>query len=221
MKTLTVTENIIQRLRVDITTGELLPGQKLNEIILRTKLDVSSAPLREAFRLLEKERLVSNIPRKGCYVSEISTEDCRQIYRVREMMECFAVDLIKEKKIRDLSEVETSLEIHSDLYFPEKADTYEKFEFVKKIFNFHFKLVEAAGNSELNRLYYEMFPKLARYQYLYMYNYEPALVSEYGGEHKQILNHIEKGDYSPAKRLLKSHISRFARFVESRIKMKE
>jgi len=208
-------------LRSKIITGELAPGQKLNEIILRTKLDVSSAPLREAFRLLEKERLVSNIPRKGCYVSEISTEDCRQIYRVREMMECFAVDLIKEKKIRDLSEVETSLEIHSDLYFPEKADTYEKFEFVKKIFNFHFKLVEAAGNSELNRLYYEMFPKLARYQYLYMYNYEPALVSEYGGEHKQILNHIEKGDYSPAKRLLKSHISRFARFVESRIKMKE
>ena len=221
MKTLTVTENIIQRLRVDITTGELLPGQKLNEIILRTKLDVSSAPLREAFRLLEKECLVSNIPRKGCYVSEISTEDCRQIYTVREMMECFAVDLIKEKKIRDLSGMEASLEKYSDLYFPEKADTYEKFEFVKKIFNFHFKLVEAAENSELNRLYYEMFPKLARYQYLYMYNYEPALVSEYGGEHKEILNHIEKGDYSPAKRLLKSHISRFARFVESRIKMKE
>ena len=221
MKTLTVTENIIRRLRVDIITGELLPGQKLNEIMLRTKLDVSSAPLREAFRLLEKERLVSNIPRKGCYVSEISIEDCRQIYTVREMMECFVVDLIKEKKIRELSQVEASLEMHLDLYFPEKADTYEKFEFVKKIYNFHFKLVEAAGNSELSRLYYEMFPKLARYQYLYMYNYEAALVSEYEGEHKQILDYIKKGDYSAAKRILKSHISRFARFVESRIERKE
>ena len=221
MKTLTVTENIIQHLRVDIITGELLPGQKLNEIMLCTKLNVSSAPLREAFRLLEKERLVENIPRKGCYVSEISTEDCCQIYKVREMMECFAVDLIKEKKIRDLSEVETSLEIYSDLHFPEKATTYEKFVFVKKIYNFHFQLVEAAGNAELNRLYYEMFPKLARYQYLYMYNYEPALVSEYGGEHKEILHHIASGDYLAAKRLLKSHISRFARFVKSRIERKE
>ena len=51
-----VKEGVFQYLRVHIFSGDLKSGQKLNEIELASKLNISRAPLREAFRLLENDR---------------------------------------------------------------------------------------------------------------------------------------------------------------------
>ena len=86
MKTLTVTQNITQYLWTRIISGEYKPGQKLIENNLASLLEVSTAPVREAFLILEKEQLVAKIPRKGCFVTEVSMEDCRQIFQARLMI---------------------------------------------------------------------------------------------------------------------------------------
>ncbi|MBW2123631.1 MAG: GntR family transcriptional regulator, partial [Deltaproteobacteria bacterium] len=64
-----VTKSLVDYLRTQIITGNLPPGQKLNEIRLSSDLGVSRPPLREAFRILEHDRLVASIPRKGTYVT--------------------------------------------------------------------------------------------------------------------------------------------------------
>ncbi|UCB51463.1 MAG: GntR family transcriptional regulator [Deltaproteobacteria bacterium] len=43
---------------------------------LSSNLGISRPPLCEAFRVLENEYLVLSIPRKGCYVTQVSMEDC-------------------------------------------------------------------------------------------------------------------------------------------------
>jgi DNA-binding GntR family transcriptional regulator len=50
-----VTQSVAQYLRENIFSGELAPGQKLNELELSSRLGVSRPPLREAFRILENE----------------------------------------------------------------------------------------------------------------------------------------------------------------------
>jgi len=109
MKTKTiisVSEYLINYLRNEIITGSLAPGEKIKEYQLSETLDVSRPILREVLRTLESERLVDIIPRKGSYVSTISLEDFIELYDIREMIECKAVDLLKHKKIRTIPKMD-------------------------------------------------------------------------------------------------------------------
>jgi DNA-binding GntR family transcriptional regulator len=198
-----VKEGVFQYLRVHIFSGDLMPGQKLNEIELASKLKISRAPLREAFRLLENEHLIVSIPRRGCYVSELSLEDCKEIFQVREMIECFAVDLLKVKGITALPKVSLFLEKTANLPMPDLSDPYEKFEYVKNLLHFHIKLVESAGNSKLNYFYQTIFSSLARYRSTY--NPETGLAIKSHKDHNQIIKLIENKDYDHAKEIIKSH----------------
>jgi DNA-binding GntR family transcriptional regulator len=221
MRSLTLAENLVQFLRVGIITGELRPGQKINEMALASSLEVSSAPLREAFRVLENEHLIESVARKGRCVSKVSLQDCHELYQTRMMMESFAVDLLESRNIRDLSQADSSLALTQNLRMPTGPDPNGRFEYVKAVFDFHFKLVESAGNTQLIRLYNSIFSKLARYQYMYMYAYDPEIVSNYTEEHKQILDLIRNGNYSRVKEVLGAHIAKFVQLIDERIKQME
>jgi DNA-binding GntR family transcriptional regulator len=58
-----------------ILSLELQPGEFMSIGSLASQLDVSRTPVREALLLLEKEGLVSLVPHKGAYVSELSVRD--------------------------------------------------------------------------------------------------------------------------------------------------
>ncbi|MEE9612195.1 MAG: GntR family transcriptional regulator [Desulfatiglandales bacterium] len=214
-----VKEGVVQYLRAHIIIGELIPCQKLNEIELSSRLGISRGPLREAFRLLENEHLVASIPRKGCYVTEVSMGACRELFEAREMIECFAVDLLKERGIRDLPAVAEALEASADLPTPSDSDPYDKFEYLRAIADFHIKLIESAANSLLNHFFRTIFSSLARYQSMYVY--VPGLMNTSQEEHKEILTLIKEGDYAQAKRALSLHIHKFIAFIEEKIGMHE
>jgi len=93
-----LTKSVLEYIRNHIITGELVPGQRLNENDLAARLKVSRPPIREAFRVLESEHLVVSVPRKGAYVTELSADDLVEVYQTREMIECYAVELLKRKK---------------------------------------------------------------------------------------------------------------------------
>ena len=215
MEIIGVTESAVQYLRVHIITAELKPGQKLNEMELSSRLDISRPPLREAFRILENEHLILSIPRKGCYVTEISMEDYRGIFEAREMIECFAIDLLRAKNIRDLPHVASAWEVTADLPAPTSSDPYEKFNYLKAIANFHIRLIESAGNARLNRFYYSIFSNLARYQDMYIYI--PGLADKSQEVHGRVLDLIKRGNYVEAREIVRAHINSFHKFIEKGI----
>jgi DNA-binding GntR family transcriptional regulator len=215
MQIKSVTETVLEDLRVKIIVGELAPGSKLNEKELSSNFGISRAPLREAFRLLESEHLVVYYPRKGSYVTEISIERCREIYQVRTMMECFSVDLLKAKGIKDLPKVESALEETVNLVMPSSDDVYNKFVYLKAIANFHINLVEAAENTQLTYFYHSIFPNLARYQSIY--TYMSGLMNKSYQEHEKFLRLIKNCDYDEAKNYLKCHIDKFVKIIEDKI----
>jgi DNA-binding GntR family transcriptional regulator len=216
MEIIGVSESALKYIRVHIITGTLVPGQKLNEIELARSLGISRAPLREAFRILENEHLVVSIPRKGCCVTGLSMQDCQDIFGVRTMMERFAVDLIESRGIRELPNVEKTLEKTAELRNPENADAYGKFNYLRSIADFHIKLIEAAGNRKVNQLYNAIFPSLARYQSLY--TYMPGLMEESQKEHEHFLKLIKRGKYPAAKESLSLHINKFIPLIEEKVR---
>lgn len=85
-QTLSVT--IAEAIRYKITIGELTPGQRLSEATLSEELDISRNTLREVFRVLTQEGLLTYAPNKGVFVSVPDMAAVIDIYQVRRLIEC-------------------------------------------------------------------------------------------------------------------------------------
>lgn len=94
--------NMVYRdLKEKILKNKLLPGDKLIEMEIASKLDVSRTPVREALKKLEKDGLVTSFPRKSYIVSKISVKEAKNLYIVRKSLELLCVELLAEKGLTD------------------------------------------------------------------------------------------------------------------------
>ncbi|QFU87264.1 GntR family transcriptional regulator [Amycolatopsis sp. YIM 10] len=84
-------ERVAGVLRTRISEGFFLPGARLSEHDIGAALGVSRNTLREAFRLLTHERLLSHELNRGVFVRMLSRDDVVDLYRVRKLIECAAV----------------------------------------------------------------------------------------------------------------------------------
>jgi len=210
-----ITETLVDHLRSQIITGEISPGQKLNEQQLSSHLGFSRPPLREAFRTLEHDHLIVSIPRKGTYVTSLTIEDFEEVYETREMIECYAVDILRAKQIRSLPQVASALAASSRLSMPQNDEKERKLEYFNALVNYHIKLVEAAGNGRLIHFYNTISFNLARYQFVYFY--VPGTSEHSITDHQKILDLILSGDYSEARECLRAHIRHTADVLRRRI----
>src|SRR4051794_5516695 len=71
--------------------GLLKPGSPLREQPMVDALGVSRNSIREAFRLLAREGLVTHEMHKGVVVKRVDAGDVRDIYRTRAVLEPLAV----------------------------------------------------------------------------------------------------------------------------------
>ncbi|SPJ32552.1 GntR family transcriptional regulator [Kushneria phyllosphaerae] len=78
----------IRRLLVE---GAFTPGQRLSEVALCERLGVSRNTLREAFRTLAHEGLVTHQPHRGVFVTSPDAASIVEIYRLRRFIECRAL----------------------------------------------------------------------------------------------------------------------------------
>jgi DNA-binding GntR family transcriptional regulator len=216
IETLSVTNSIVEYLRGKIIIGELPGGQRLNENQLAPKLGISRPPMREAFRILEHEHVIVSIPRKGVYIKELSINDCQEVYQMREMLECFAVDLLKAQNISSLPEVSSALTSESGLLIPPDDDQDQRLKYLKIFADFHIKMVEAPGNNRLDYFYKSIQSTLYRYQFMYLSL--PGAGPHSFEEHHHILNLITAGAYDEAKKSLKAHIDRMFELLVGKMK---
>jgi DNA-binding GntR family transcriptional regulator len=196
---------VTEYLRNQIVTGKLVAGQKLNENDLASNLGISRPPIREAFRMLESEHLVVSIPRKGSYVSEVSMGDLQGLCEVREMIECYTIDLLKAKNVRALPEVNLALEEASRISLPSIDDPAGMLHYHKVFAGFHTKLVESAGNYRIIHFYKATTSNLARYQLMYLFI--PGSGRHSLQDHQEVVDFIRMGDYEKAKECLVNHIN--------------
>jgi len=205
-------------LRGRIISGELPPGQKIHENEFASRLQLSRGPLREAFRILEQERLVVNLPRKGTFVTELSREDLEEIYQARRMIELTALDLLQEKGITELPSVAKALREAEALRTPNDSDQDEFLVFREKITDFHTRLVMEANNSRLSHYYQTLYFSLARYQYLQIQLNIPEGYERPTETHHKILALVNAGRHQDAKVVLLDHLQNAQRTQEDALR---
>ncbi|RCW22509.1 GntR family transcriptional regulator [Ciceribacter lividus] len=80
-----------------ILKGEIEPGERLSEVALSERLDVSRTPLRSALQKLEQEGLVTLIPSGGYAVRSFSRQDIVDAIELRGVLEGTVVRLAAER----------------------------------------------------------------------------------------------------------------------------
>lgn len=132
-----------------IVSGELAPGDKLNEPPLAERLGISRPPLREALRTLESEGLLEQSPRRGYRVVSMTETDINEIYSLRRALEMFALDYLFAKK--DPSTYAALDPIMKAMRSAAKRG--DQAAIVQTNIDFHTALVDAAGHRRLSDTY--------------------------------------------------------------------
>ncbi len=95
-------------IRESIFEGRFAPGTPLPEAALSAALQVSRNTIREAFRTLTGEHLLTHEAHKGVIVRELTADDVHDIYKLRRMFELSALDLaIETQQKLDITELGT------------------------------------------------------------------------------------------------------------------
>lgn len=84
-------------LREAILADVFRPGEKLVERTLADRTGVSRTSIREALQLLEAEGLVTRVPGRGVFVTQLSASAAAEIYEARAVLESAMARLFVER----------------------------------------------------------------------------------------------------------------------------
>ena len=84
-------------IRHKVISLELAPGTVIDETALREELQLGRTPIREALQRLALEQLVTIIPRRGMFVTEIRLTDLQRLFEIRVPLEAQAARLAAQR----------------------------------------------------------------------------------------------------------------------------
>jgi DNA-binding GntR family transcriptional regulator len=90
---LSLGEQVAIRLGERIIFGDIPPGQRITEESIEKWSGVSRSPVREAFRLMERDGLVRRETHRGVTVTTMDAGQLDDIYRMRVVLEAQAAEL--------------------------------------------------------------------------------------------------------------------------------
>ena len=81
-----LSEQIAQHLGQQIIMGDLVEGERIQELRIAKELNVSRGSVREALLILARRRLIEIYPRRGAVVAEMSPQQVKGLYEVVSML---------------------------------------------------------------------------------------------------------------------------------------
>ncbi len=75
-----LSEQIARHIGEQIITGELVEGERIQELRIAKDLNVSRGSVREALLILERSYLIKIYPRRGAMVSELSVQQIKSLF---------------------------------------------------------------------------------------------------------------------------------------------
>ena len=86
-------EAAYHRLYEAIRSGDFRPGDRLREIEVAKRLDLSRTPVREALRKLESDGIVEHRPRLGAVIRTLTPSEVVELYEMRLVLERTAAQM--------------------------------------------------------------------------------------------------------------------------------
>jgi DNA-binding GntR family transcriptional regulator len=175
------------------------PGERVNELELAERFDVSRTPLREALNRLVAESLLSFVPNRGFFVRRLERQDVFDLYELRRSLESAAVMLAAERA--DVKGIRALRKFWKDVLRVKVKVPAE--ELVAKDEEFHMRLVALSGNNEMVRALYGI---NARIHFVRWVDLEQRGHDAFA-EHLDLLDALESRDVMRCRALVETHIT--------------
>lgn len=188
-------------LRTRIRRGEFKPGESLTQQFVADAVGVSHTPVREAFRLLEAEGVLTAVSHHGATLPIMTEADIRDLYLIRQNLETMATIMAVERTgtatAAPLRQIQAALEtaLERDLAaVPEMNRT------------FHFTLYAGAGSERLLALIDRLWNQCPAYWLKSV----PHRVKSQILMHRAIVDAVDAGDARAAGDTIRAHIEEAA-----------
>lgn len=192
--------SIAEQLQRLIHSGEVLPGERLNEAALALRMGTSRGPIREAIRILTGIGLVTAVPNRGVFVRRISVAEMLEIYELRALLFGHAARLAAERvSPADRAGLESLL-----ARMDEACEQGDGTRYYRVNLEFHARLMQLGGNRRAHQAYDDYVQEL----HLFRRRYFDAAgnMRRSNLEHRMIVEAIVAGDGPRADALAQSHV---------------
>ena len=148
LRTHSLTTIVLQELERMILSGELKPGERINEKALAARQAVSRGPIREACRRLEQAGLVEIIVNRGVFVCKLKPKDAADLCDIRASLSALAG--------RRLAETITAEQLATLRRMVERMEALAEADDVEAYYplnvEFHDTIMNFAGNEWLTEM---------------------------------------------------------------------
>ena len=202
LKIESIADGVKKYLEQKIVTGKLKPGQQIKEQDLAESLGVSRPPIREAFKILEAEGLITRVPNKGAFVTEIEEKDIWEIYTLKTALYGLGTRLafgrLNDSLISKLEHIVSNMKkcIEQD---PPDITRYQALNE-----QFHDLMLDAADHGRLKKMAATLHNQVKRYSYRSLA--ERSHLQRSYKYHKAIVDAIKKGEKEKAAQLTEEHV---------------
>jgi GntR family carbon starvation induced transcriptional regulator len=201
----TIGETLFRRLRRDIISGALKPGQKLTLDRLRDQYGASVSTLREILNRLTSEDFVVAEGQRGFEVAPATQAGLREIGDLRLLLECHALDL--SLAAGDLEWEGRVVAAHHKLASIERqlleGNHQRTSEWIAYDWAFHNALISACGSPLLIKTHGSVFDRFLRYHMLAASFRGPAVSKD----HEVLFKLAIARDADGAKARLAEHVN--------------
>ncbi len=194
-------EAVASRLRDMIVEGALEPGARLNERALCEQLGISRTPLREAFRVLATEGLISLPPNRGAQVVKLSPEDVRDTFDVMGALEGLSGELAC-RHVTD-ADIAALRVMHEEMVAYHARRDLPNYYRINRVI--HERINAIAGNPTLTRTYRALNDRLhaLRFRSNYIQDKWDRAVADHG----EMLEALAARDGERLRRVLVDHLA--------------
>jgi DNA-binding GntR family transcriptional regulator len=191
-----------------IITLEMAPGSAIHESALAEELNLGRTPIREALRLLQSEKLVTTVPRRGMFVSNVSITDLQQIAEVRIQLEGLAARLAAERATPEEIEL-----IEEHCVQAERSPESDPRRVIHTDRRLHLLIAQASHNEYLTSEVDRYYSLSLRLWHLALARVQTADLDV--GVHRAVMQAIKARDPERAESLMQEHIRNFHRAIRS------
>jgi DNA-binding GntR family transcriptional regulator len=205
LPSITKKDRVADLIKRAILSGKLQPGDRIVELKIAKELNTGTTSVREALFELERQGFVTRINNKGAYVTQLTTDDTRQIYRLRTELEGLAVQLLTEQI--DQVDIEALENIIAEM--KRLARDNNLIQFYEVDLHFHKTLWRLSKNQYLIECLERLVVPLFAFYIMRTSANSDKLIS--GAEHhEKILSAIKTGNPDEARRVTEDELKYFS-----------
>ena len=208
-RTISLAEQVFDRLETEILSGKYTPGEILTEMKLVSDLGVSRTPIREALRRLEQEHIIE-VTQKGILVLGVSQKDLEDILEIRIRIEGLAAGMAAARITdEELAELRETIELQ-EFYVPKRdADRINGMDS-----KFHLLIYRFSGSTPLYDTLMPLHKKVLKYRKASVENEIRSTHSSQ--EHRAIFEAIAAHDSELAEARMRAHIANAKDYIHNK-----